>query len=97
VGWKSKRTGDIAAFGAELNQDCQTNDSTDQRAVMVYISTCSLRHELGIGKRQTYMTQRKEVKNTPTFWFKGKSSLRISLKGNSKMSKSVITLGICMP
>jgi hypothetical protein len=32
---KSKRTGDIAAFGAELNQDCQTNDSTDQRAVMV--------------------------------------------------------------
>jgi hypothetical protein len=32
---KSKRTGDIAAFGAELNQDCQTNDSTDQRAVIL--------------------------------------------------------------
>jgi hypothetical protein len=32
---KSKLTGHVRAFGAELNHDCQTNDTTNQRAVIV--------------------------------------------------------------
>jgi hypothetical protein len=31
---KGKLTGHVRALGAELNHDCQTNDTTDQRAVI---------------------------------------------------------------
>jgi hypothetical protein len=61
---KDKLTGHIGAFGAELNHDCQTNNATDQRAVIVYISTCSCRNKEGMAKTNLHDPEEGSKSNT---------------------------------